>query len=63
LTDCKTLTESTILDFDEFCEKNAMTNIDKEKFKSFLEKEKLEVSEKRLSRWLALFNKFFDQLY
>lgn len=63
MTDCKKLTESTVLDFDEFCEKNAMTAIDKEKFKNFLEKEKLETSNKKLSKWLALFNKFFDQLY
>ena len=59
---CITVTENTVLGFDEFCEMNAMSSKDKEKFKNLIEKAKLEISERKLSGWLALFNRFFDQL-
>lgn len=62
MNNCITITENTILSFDEFCEMNGMTT-DKTKFKSLIEKAKLETSSRPLSGWLALFNKFFDQLY
>lgn len=59
---CITITENTVLDFDGFCEMNAMSTKDKEKFKTLIEKAKLDTSSRKLSGWLALFNKFFDQL-